>query len=130
MNNHKKYIICITLSFIMLFTGMCSTLERTDSFLSFSQLTSKIDTIQSVSNDTLSILTSGDKLITSLKDTLLRSQRRPTSITLRNYAEFLWVKKVLQIFSSICITALFIYQLTEHSKTIILTYIHNQDGEK
>ena len=55
MRRTKSNIIIIILSFIVLFTGMCSEIERTDSCLSFTKQVSKTETIEQVKGDSLYI---------------------------------------------------------------------------
>ncbi|MBR3602502.1 MAG: hypothetical protein IKL49_09320 [Lachnospiraceae bacterium] len=126
----KNSLIWIMLSFIVLLTGMCSEIERTDSSLLTLQHMVEIDTIEEVKNDTLYIGNCTNKLITGLKNTFQRVRRGQGRISLKNYAEFLHIKEILHMLSYVCIAALFVCQPTECSKTAILNYIHNQDGEK
>ena len=120
----------IILSIIVLLTGMCSEIERTDSFLSLSKHAAENQMIEDVKNETLYIGNCTSKLITGLRDTWQKLRRGQGRLSLKNYAEFLWIKEILRMLSYICITALFVCQPIEHSKAVILNYIHNQDGEK
>ena len=130
MKSIKKSFVWIVLSFIILLTGMCSEIERTDSFFATSKYMSEADTIENAKNDTLYIGNCTRQLLTGLRNTFQKSRRGQGRISLRNYAEFLWIKEILQMLSYVCIAALFVCQPTEHSKTAILNYIHKQDGEK
>lgn len=130
MKNIKSSLIWIMLSFIVLLTGMCSEIERTDSSLVTLQHMVEKDTIEDVKNDTLYIGNCTNKLITGLRNTFQKVRRGQGRISLRNYAEFLSIKRILHMLSYICITALFVCQPTERSKAAILNYIHKQDGEK
>lgn len=131
MSRKQRNLICSILILIMFFIGMCSIIERTDSLSSFSQLTlADSDTLEAIKHDTILIYSSGNKLITTLRDTFLRTQRNYRTFNLRNYAEFLWIKEILQILSILSVTTIFISEKIEYSKQMILTYIHNQDGEK
>lgn len=118
------------LSFIVLLTGVCSEIERTDSSLLTLQHMVETDTIVEVKNDTLYIGNCTNKLITGLRNTFQRVLRGQGRISLRNYAEFLHIKEILHMLSYVCIAALFVCLPTACSKTAILNYIHNQDGEK
>ena len=128
MKSKKSSLICIILSIIVLLTGMCSEIERTDSSLVILQSMAEADTIEDVKNDTLYIGNCTNKLITGLRNTFQRSRRGQGRISLRNYAEFLRIKEILQMLSYISSAALFVCQPTERSKAAILNYIHKQDG--
>ena len=130
MKSKRSSVIWIILSFIMLLTGMCSQIERTDSFLQNLQYMSETDTIDNIESDTLYIGNCTSKLITGLRDSFQKSRRGQVRIHLRSFAEFLWIKEILQMLSYVCIAALFVCQPIEHSKVAILNYIHSQDGEK
>lgn len=131
MSRKQRNLICSILILIMFFIGMCSIIERTDSLSSFSQLTfANSDTIEAIKHDTVLIYSSDNKLITTLKDTFLRTQKNYRTFNLRNYAEFLWIKEILHILSILSVTTIFISEKIEYGKRMILTYIHNQDGEK
>ena len=109
---------------------MCSEIERTDSCFVISEYAVEEDTIENVKNDSLYFGNCTNKLITGLRNAFSKSRRGQGRISLRNYAEFLWIKEILQMLSYVCIAALYVCQPTEHSKVAILNYIHNQDGEK
>lgn len=126
----KNSLIWIMLSFIVLFTGMCSEIERTDSSLVTLQHMVEADTIEDVKNDTLYFGNCTNKLITGLRNTFRKIRRGQGRISLRNYAEFLSIKEILQMLSYVCIAALFVCQPTERSRAAILEFIHKQDGEK
>ena len=130
MKSKRCSIIWILLSFIILLSGMCSEIERTDSFLSTKQYVAEADSIDNVKNDTLYIRNCTNKLITGLRGTFQRIRRGQGSPGLKNYAEFLWIKEILQMLIFFCIVAVFVCQPTERSKIAILNYIHSQDGEK
>ena len=130
MKSKRSSIVWILLSFIILFTGMCSQIERTDSFLSAQRYMAEADRIETVKNDTLYIGNCTGKLITGLRDTFQRIRRGQGRLSLRSYAEFLWLKEVLQLLLSFCITAAAVFLPTQNSNTAILNYIHKQDGEK
>ena len=130
MKSKRSSIIWIVLTFIVLLTGMCSEIERTDSFLASSRYTAETDTIERVKSDSLYIGNCTNKLISGLRDTFQRIRRGQGRIHLRNHAEFLWIKEILQMLIYFCIAALFVCQPTERSKAAILNYIHKQDGEK
>ena len=130
MKCKKSNLIWIVLTIIMLLTGMCSEIERTDSFLVFSSNHMQEDAIQDVKNDTLYIGNCTNKLITGLRDTFQRSRRGQGRISLRSYAEFLWLKEILQLLCSFCIAAVVACPPIQGSNTAILEFIHNQDGEK
>ncbi len=109
---------------------MCSEIERTDSYLNVSKQMEETDTIENVKSDTLYIGNCTRQLLTGLRNVFTKSRKGQEKISLRNYAEFLWIKEILQMLSYSCIVALVVCQPTERSKTTILNYIHKQDGEK
>jgi len=117
------------MSIIILFSGMCSQIERTDSFLAFQQQATEADVIENVKND-LFIGNCTNKLITGLRDTFQKVRRIQRGSSFRNHVEFLWIKEILQVLSFVCIAAVLTCQLIRSSKTAILNYIHDQDGEK
>lgn len=130
MKSKRSSLVWILLSFIILLTGMCLEIERTDSFLVTCQTMTETDSIAEVKNDSLYFGNCTSKLITGLRNVFQKSRRGQGKISLKNYAEFLWMKEILQMLSYVCIAALAVCQPTEHSKTAILEFIHNQDGEK
>ena len=130
MRSKKSSLVWIILSIIVLLTGMCSEIERTDSCFAISEYAVEEDTIENVKNDSLYFGNCTNKLITGLRNDFSKSRRGQGRISLRNYAEFLWIKEILQMLSYVCIAALYVCQPTENSKVAILNYIHNQDGEK
>lgn len=130
MKCKKSSFVWIVLSIIILLTGMCSQKERTDSFLMFSKHVVETEQINEIKNDTSYIGNCTNKLITGLRDTFQKSRRGEGRISLRNYAEFLWLKEILQLLFSFCIIAITIELQLQSSNTTILNYIHSQDGEK
>ena len=130
MKCKKSSLIWIILSIIVLLAGMCSQIERTDSFLSLPKQTAEADTICDVKSDTLYIGNCTNKLITGLRDTFQRIRRDHGRLSLRNYAEFLWLKEILQMLCSFCIAAIVTCLIIQSSNVAILEFIHNQDGEK
>lgn len=126
----KSKVVIMLLLIIMLFTGMCSEIGRTDSFSSFSKQVSETETIEYVKNDTLYIGNCTSKLITGLRDTFQRSRRGQGRFSLKSYVEFLWKKEILQILVLFSIAALVVCPNIQSSSITILNYIHNQDGEK
>lgn len=130
MKYKKSSLVWIILSVIILFTGMCSELERTDSFLSYSKQVAEGNTIEEVKNDALYIGNCTNKLITGLRDAFQKSRNGQGRLSLRNYAEFIWIKEVLHRFMLFCIAATIVCFVIQSNSTAILSYIHNQDGEK
>ena len=131
MKIKQRSLIWILLSFIILVTGMCSEIERTDSFfVTPKQYVTETDTIENVKSDTLYFGNCTRQLITGLRNSFPQIRRGQGRISFRNYAEFLWIKEILQMLSHVCITALLVCQPTEHSRVAILEFIHKQDGEK
>ena len=130
MKCKKSSFVWIVLSIIILLTGMCSQKERTDSFLMFSKHVVETEQINEIKNDTSYIGNCTNKLITGLRDTFQKSRRGEGRISLRNYAEFLWLKEILQTLFSFCIAAIVTCLIIQSSNVAILEFIHNQDGEK
>ena len=130
MKCRKSSFVWIILSIIILLTGMCSQIERTDSFLALSKQTAETDAICDVKNDTLYIGNCTNKLITGLRNTFQRNRRGQGKINFRNYAEFIWLKEILLMLCSFCIAAIVTCLIIQSSKVAILEFIHNQDGEK
>ena len=126
----KSNLACILLSIIVSFTGMCLEVEKSHSYFAFQNQTSNIEVIDHQKNITLYIGNSTAKLIAGLRDTFLRNQSKKGRISLRNFADFLWVKESLQPFLNFQCTTEVLYQLVQSNSTAILNYIHNQDGEK
>lgn len=111
-------------------TGMCSEVERTDSFFVTSKHIAKTDRIENVKNDTLYIGNCTRQLLTGLRTNFQKNRREQGKISFKNNVESLWNKGILQMLSCVCTEALFVCQPIEHSKVAILNYIHKQDGEK
>lgn len=130
MKCRKSSFVWIILSIIILLTGMCSQIERTDSFLALSKQTAETDAICDVKNDTLYIGNCTNKLITGLRNTFQRNRKGQGKINFRNYAEFIWLKEILLMLCSFCIAAIVTCLIIQSSKVAILEFIHNQDGEK
>ena len=130
MKCKKSSFVWIILSMIILLTGMCSRIERTDSFLALPKQTAETDAICDVKNDTLYIGNCTNKLITGLRNTFQKSRRGHGRLSLRNYAEFLWLKEILQMLCSFCIAAIVTCLIIQSSNVAILEFIHDQDGEK
>ena len=130
MKAKKSGLIWIILSIIVLLLGMCSEIERTDSFLALPKQMAEADSISDVENNTLYIGNCTNKLITGLRNTFQKFRRGQERVSLRNYAEFLIIKRILHMLTYVGIAALFVCQPIERSKEAILNYIHKQDGEK
>ena len=129
-----KYIhnnlVWILLAIIVMTTGMCSEIERADSFLSFQSQSIEAEMIDNIKNTTSYIGNCTNKLITGLKDTFQRSRRGQGRINFRNYAEFLWIKKILHLLLLSCVTVAIVHLTIQSDSIAILEFIHNQDGEK
>ena len=129
-----KYIhnnlVWILLAIIVMTTGMCSEIERADSFLSFQSQSIEAEMIDNIKNTTSYIGNCTNKLITGLKDTFQRSRRGQGRIGFRNYAEFLWMKKILHLLLSFFVAMSVVCPNIQSGSIAILNYIHNQDGEK
>ena len=129
-----KYIhnnlVWILLAIIVMTSGMCSEIERADSFLSFQSQSIEAEMIDNIKNTTSYIGNCTNKLITGLKDTFQRSRRGQGRISFRNYAEFLWIKKILHLLLLSCVTVAIVHLTIQSDSIAILEFIHNQDGEK
>ena len=129
-----KYIhnnlVWILLAIIVMTTGMCSEIERADSFLSFQSQSIEAEMIDNIKNTTSYIGNCTNKLISGLKDTFQRSRRGQGRISFRNYAEFLWIKKILHLLLLSCVTVAIVHLTIQSDSIAILEFIHNQDGEK
>ena len=129
-----KYIhsnlVWILLAIIVMTTGMCSEIERADSFLSFQSQSIEAEMIDNIKNTTSYIGNCTNKLITGLKDTFQRSRRGQGRIGFKNYAEYLWIKKILHLFLSFFVAMSVVCINIQSGNIAILNYIHNQDGEK
>ena len=129
-----KYIhsnlVWILLAIIVMTTGMCSEIERADSFLLSQSQSMETEMIDNVKNTTSYIANCTNKLITGLKDTFQRSRRGQGRIGFRNYAEFLWMKKILHLLLSFFVVMSVVCLNIQSGSIAILNYIHNQDGEK
>ena len=129
-----KYIhsnlVWILLAIIVATTGMCFEIERADSFLSYQNQSTEAEMINHVKDTTTYIGNCTNKLITGLRDTFQRCRRGQGKISFRNYAEFLWMKKILHLI--LCwVVNVTVTCLTIQSDSIaIFEFIHNQDGEK
>lgn len=122
--------VCILLSIIVSFTGMCLEVEKAHSCLVRQNQTSEFEMIDEQKNTTLFIGDSTDKLITGLRDVFPKNQNKKGRISHRNVAEFLTVKERLRPFLNSWCAMGSLYLLVHSSSISILNYIHNQDGEK
>lgn len=129
-----KYIhnnlVWILLAFIVTTTGMCSEIKRADSFLSSQSQSIEAEMIDNVKNTTSYIGNCTNKLITGLKDAFQRNRRGQGKIIFRNYAEFLWMKKILHLLLFFAVAVEVTFLTIQSDSIAILEFIHNQDGEK
>ena len=129
-----KYIhsnlVWILLAIIVMTTGMCSEIERADSFLLSQSQSIEAEMIDNVKNTTSYIANCTNKLITGLKDTFQRSRREQGRIGIRSYAEFLWMKNILHLLLPFFVAMSVVCLNIQSGNIAILNYIHNQDGEK
>ena len=130
MKHIHSNLVWILLAIIVMTTGMCSEIERADSFLSFQSQSIEAEMIDNIKNTTSYIGNCTNKLITGLKDTFQRSRRGQGRISFRNYAEFLWIKKILHLLLLSCVTVAIVHLTIQSDSIAILEFIHNQDGEK
>ena len=129
-----KYIhnnlVWILLAIIVMTTGMCSEIERTDSFLPSQSQSMETEMIDNEKNTTSYIGNCTNKLIAGLKDTFQGSRRGQGRIGFRNYVEFLWMKKILHLLLSFLVAVSVVCPNIQSGSIAILEFIHNQDGEK
>ena len=129
-----KYIhsnlVWILLAIIVATTGMCSENERADSFLSYQNQSTEAEMINHLKDTTTYIGNCTNKLITGLRDTFQRCRRGQGKISFRNYAEFLWMKKILHLILFVVVTVTFTCFTIQSDSIAILEFIHKQDGEK
>ena len=129
-----KHIHCnlvwILLAIIVMTTGMCSEIERTDSFLPSQSQSMETKMIDNEKNTTSYIGNCTNKLIAGLKDTFQSSRRGQGRIGFRNYAEFLWMKKILHLLLSFLVAVSVVCPNIQSGSIAIIEFIHNQDGEK
>lgn len=145
MKSKKSSLACITLAFILLFSGMCSQIKRADSILaSFQQVVLEADSdlmnsrrkaletdsIDKAEADSFYIGNCTNKLITGLRDTFQNIRRGQGRIALKTNVEFLCVEVILQAFLSLYVIVADVCSRIQGSDARILNYIHNQDGEK
>ena len=130
MKHIHSNLVWILLAIIVMTTGMCSEIERTDSFLPSQSQSMETEMIDNVKNTTSYIANCTNKLITGLKDTFQRSRRGQGRIGFRNYAEFLWMKKILHLLLSFLVAVSVVCPNIQSGSIAILEFIHNQDGEK
>ena len=129
-----KYIhsnlVWILLAIIVATTGMCSEIERAHSFLSYRNQGTEAEMINHLKDTTTYIGNCTNKLITGLRDTFQRCRRGQGKISFRNYAEFLWMKKILHLILFVVVTVTFTCFTIQSDSIAILEFIHKQDGEK
>ncbi len=145
MRSKKSSVVCITLAVILLFLGMCSQFKRADSVLaSFQQMVIEAESaladgqqvsleanfIDKAEIDSSYIGNGTSRLITGLRDTFQNFRKGQGRISLKTNVEFLCIEEILQMFLSFYIVFTAVYFRIRGSETIILNYIHNQDGEK
>ena len=130
MRRINSNFACILLAIIVSFTGMCLENERVYSYFACQNHASEIETIDNQKNATLYIGNSTAKLITGLRYAFKKNESKKESISFRNFAGMLLVKKSLQLFLNFWCTSGVLYLLIQNYSRAILNYIHNQDGEK
>lgn len=130
MKHIHSNLVWILLAIIVMTTGMCSEIERTDSFLPSQSQSMETKMIDNEKNTTSYIGNCTNKLIAGLKDTFQSSRRGQGRIGFRNYAEFLWMKKILHLLLSFLVAVSVVCPNIQSGSIAILEFIHNQDGEK
>ena len=126
----RSNLVWILLAIIVATTGMCSEIERADSFLSYQNQSTEAEMINHLKDTTTYIGNCTNKLITGLRDTFQRCRRGQGKISFRNYAEFLWMKKILHLILFVVVTVTFTCFTIQSDSIAILEFIHKQDGEK
>lgn len=130
MKHIHSNLVWILLAIIVMTTGMCSEIERTDSFLPSQSQSMETKMIDNEKKTTSYIGNCTNKLIAGLKDTFQSSRRGQGRIGFRNYAEFLWMKKILHLLLSFLVAVSVVCPNIQSGSIAILEFIHNQDGEK
>ena len=130
MKHIHSNLVWILLAIIVMTTGMCSEIERTDSFLPSQSQSMETKMIDNEKNTTSYIGNCTNKLIAGLKDTFQSSRRGQGRIGFRNYAEFLWMKKILHLLLSFLVAVSVVCPNIQSGSIAIIEFIHNQDGEK
>ena len=130
MKHIHSNLVWILLAIIVMTTGMCSEIERTDSFLPSQSQSMETKMIDNEKKTTSYIGNCTNKLIAGLKDTFQSSRRGQGRIGFRNYAEFLWMKKILHLLLSFLVAVSVMCPNIQSGSIAILEFIHNQDGEK
>ena len=130
MKNIHSNLVWIWLAIIVMTTGMYSEIERVDSCLALQSQSIDAEMIDNVKNTSSYIGNCTNKLITGLKDTFQRSQRGLGRISFRNYAEFLWMKKILYLLLFFAVAVAVTCLIIQSDSIAILEFIHKQDGEK
>ena len=130
MKHIHSNLVWILLAIIVMTTGMCSEIERADSFLPSQSQSMETKMIDNEKNTTSYIGNCTNKLIAGLKDTFQSSRRGQGRIGFRNYAEFLWMKKILHLLLSFFVAMSVVCPNIQSGSIAILEFIHNQDGEK
>ena len=130
MKHIHSNLVWILLAIIVMTTGMCSEIERTDSFLPSQSQSMETKMIDNEKKTTSYIGNCTNKLIAGLKDTFQSSRRGQGRIGFRNYAEFLWMKKILHLLLSFLVAVAIMCLNIQSGSIAILEFIHNQDGEK
>lgn len=131
VKDQKSRPMCLTLVWILFFLGMCSQITRADSLLVNLQPAAEESTIERVGLDGSSIEKCTYRLLNGLRESF-RGVRRESQLrsNLRWNTHFLAVEDTAKIFWGFgCLAAAVRYQIQD-SESIILDYIHQQDGEK
>ena len=126
----RSNLVWFFLAIIVITTGICSEIERADSFLSYQNQSTEAEMINHLKDTTTYIGNCTNKLITGLRDTFQRCRRGQERISFRNYAEFLWMKKILHLILFFVVTVTFTCFTIQSDSIAILEFIHKQDGEK
>lgn len=130
MKKRKSSLSCLLLVFILLFLGMCSPMNRADSFLASLKSISEAETIDKIEMDISYIGKCTNKLITGLRDTYQSIRRGQGRSYFRNSGELFFSRESLQVLLFHCFIIFAVLFQIKGSDVTILNYIHNQDGEK
>ena len=105
-------------------------MERTDSYWLYTLNGGKTYTIENIENDTFLTENCTNQLIVGFRNTFQKGRRGPAKSSLKNYAEFLWLKEILHVLCSFSVAVAVLDPMIQSSKVAILEFIHDQDGEK
>lgn len=130
MKGRKSSFVCLLLAFILLFSGMCSQIQRADSMLSGSSSVSTQDEIQSIPVDSSYIRTCTRPLISGMREALQSLKIRQERPHFESNIQLHYGEAILHNLLFYCAVFAVSVCSVRNSEAAILNFIHNQDGEK